>query len=134
MTHLRKMMLEELQRRNLSKLTAECYVRIVEEFSQYHHRAPDQLGPEQIRQYQAYLFTDRKLDANTVAQHLSALRFFFIKTLKRNWSVEETPYPKRPCPRAIPTTCRNRGSKPRRARWTRSHWQSRQRIDLRSVK
>jgi integrase/recombinase XerD len=22
--------------------------------------------------------------------------FFFIKTLKRNWSVEETPYPKRP--------------------------------------
>jgi site-specific recombinase XerD len=54
------------------------------------------LGPEQIRQYQAHLFTDRKLDANTVAQHLSALRFFFIKTLKRNWSVEETPYPKRP--------------------------------------
>jgi len=89
-------MLEELQRRNLSKLTAECYVRVVEEFSRYHHRAPDQLGPEQIRQYQAHLFTDRKLDANTVAQHLSALRFFFIKTLKRNWSVEETPYPKRP--------------------------------------
>ena len=96
MTHLRKTMLEELQRRNLSKLTAECYVRVVEEFSRYHRRAPDQLGPEQIRQYQAHLFTDRKLDANTVAQHLSALRFFFIKTLKRNWSVEETPYPKRP--------------------------------------
>jgi integrase len=38
---------------------------------------------------------DRKLDANTVCQHLSALRFFFIKTLKRKWSVEETPYPKR---------------------------------------
>ena len=89
-------MLEELQRRNLSKLTAESHVRVVEEFSRYHRRAPDQLGPEQIRQYQAHLFTDRKLDANTVAQHLSALRFFFIKTLKRNWSVEETPYPKRP--------------------------------------
>ena len=54
------------------------------------------VGPEQIRQYQAHLFTDRKLDANTVAQHLSALRFFFVKTLKRNWSVQETPYPKRP--------------------------------------
>ena len=89
MTYLRKAMLEELQRRNLSKLTAECYVRIVEEFSQYHHRAPDQLGPEQIRQYQAYLFTDRKLDANTVAQDLSALRFFFIKTLKQSWSAKQ---------------------------------------------
>jgi integrase len=27
---------------------------------------------------------------------LAALRFFFNKALKRNWSVEETPYPKRP--------------------------------------
>jgi site-specific recombinase XerD len=35
------------------------------------------------------------LDANTVCQHLSALRFFFNKTLKRNFSVEETPFPKR---------------------------------------
>jgi len=90
------MMLEELQRRNLSKLTAECYLRVVEEFALFYNRQPDQLGPEQIRQYQAHLFADRKLDANTVAQHLSALRFFFIKTLKRNWGVEETPYPKRP--------------------------------------
>ena len=51
MTHLRKMMLEELQRRNLSKLTAECYLRVVEEFALFYNRPPDQLGPEQIRQY-----------------------------------------------------------------------------------
>ena len=95
MTHLQKTMLEELQRRNLSKLTAESYLRAVKEFAEYYNRPPDQLGPEEIRKYQAHLFTDRKLDANTVCQHLSALRFFFIKTLKRRWTVEETPYPKR---------------------------------------
>ena len=95
MTHLRKMTLEELQRRNYSQRTAECYLRVVEEFGRYFDRPPDQLGPEQIRKYQAHLFTDRKLDANTVCQHLSALRFFFNKTLKRNFSVEETPFPKR---------------------------------------
>jgi hypothetical protein len=61
-THLRKIMLEELQRRNLSKLTAECYLRVVEEFALFYNRPPDQLGPEQIRQYQAHLFTDRKLE------------------------------------------------------------------------
>ena len=71
-THLRKMMLEELQRRNLSKLTAECYLRAVEDLARFYQRPPDQLGPEQIRHYQAHLFTDRKLDANTVSQHLSA--------------------------------------------------------------
>jgi integrase/recombinase XerD len=94
-THLRKTMLEELQRRNLSQLTAESYLRAVEDFALYFNRRPDRLGPEQIRQYQAHLLAERKLDANTVCQHLSALRFFFIKTLKRRWTVEETPYPKR---------------------------------------
>jgi site-specific recombinase XerD len=90
------MMLEELQRRNLSQLTAECYLRAVEEFALFYGRPPDQLGPEQIREFQAHLFADKKLDANTVSQRLAALRFFYNKTLKRNLSVEDTPYPKRP--------------------------------------
>ena len=95
MTHLRKTILEELRLRNLTQRTAESYLRAVEEFSRFHHRPPDQSGPEEIRQYRAHLFTDRKLYANTVCQYLSALRFFFMKTLKRRWTVEETPYPKR---------------------------------------
>src|ERR1017187_7634567 len=75
-TRLRKMMLEELQRRNLSKITAECSLRAVEEFALFYKRPPDQLGPEQIRQYQAHLFTDRKLDATTVAQPPSTFPLF----------------------------------------------------------
>ena len=96
MTHLRKAMLEELQRRNLSPITTRIYLRAVEEFAQYYKTPPDRLGPEHIRQYQAHLFTDRKLDAISVAQQLSALRFFFLKTLKRPWMVEDMPIPKRP--------------------------------------
>jgi hypothetical protein len=38
-----------------------------------------------VRQYQAHLFTDRKLEAVSVAQQLSAQRFFFLKTLERPW-------------------------------------------------
>jgi site-specific recombinase XerD len=52
------------------------------------------LGPRHIREYQAYLFRQRKLAPSSVTQRLAALRFFFIKTLKRRWSVAETPYPK----------------------------------------
>jgi integrase/recombinase XerD len=89
-------MLEELQRRNLSQNTARIYVHAVEEFSLYYKLPPDQLGPEHIRQYQAHLFTDRKLDATSVSQQLSALRFFFLKTLHRPWLVEDMPFPKRP--------------------------------------
>ena len=67
MTRLRQMMLEELQRRNYAQNTAKTYIRIVRDFAKHYHTAPDLLGPDQIRQYAAYLFKDRKLDAGTVA-------------------------------------------------------------------
>lgn len=90
-------MLEELHRRNYAQTTIECYVRTVEHFSRYFHRSPEQLGPQHIREYQAALFKKWKLAPNTVNQRLAALRFFYIQTLKRAWSVAETPYPKRKC-------------------------------------
>jgi site-specific recombinase XerD len=95
MTRLRQMMLEELERRNYAQTTIEAYIREVEDFANYFHRSPDRLGPQHIREYQAYLFRQRKLSPRSVTQRLAALRFFFIKTLKRSWSVAETPYPKK---------------------------------------
>jgi integrase/recombinase XerD len=94
-THLRKMMLEELQRRNYSEATTRCYIRTVEDFSRRFKRPPDRLGPEHIREYQSELFQKRKLSPSTVTQRLAALRFFYIKTLKKAWSIAETPYPKK---------------------------------------
>jgi site-specific recombinase XerD len=44
---------------------------------------------------QAYLFRERKLAAHTVTLRLAALRFFFIQTMKKPWSVADTPYPKK---------------------------------------
>ena len=93
MTHLRKMMLEELQRRNYSESTTRCYIRTVEDFAKRFKRSPDRLGPEHIREYQAELFK-RKLSPGTVTQRLAVLRFFYIKTLQRAWSIAQTPYPK----------------------------------------
>jgi hypothetical protein len=94
-THLRKMMLEELPRRNYAKTTIDCYLRSVEDFSRRFHCSPDRLGPRHIREYQAEMFRRRQFSPNTVAQRLAALRFFYTKTLKRTWSIEQTPYPKK---------------------------------------
>ena len=94
MTHLRKMMLEELQRRNYSENTTRCYIRAVEDFARRFRCSPDRLGPEHIREYQAELFKKRKLSPGTVTQRLAALRFFYVETLKKSWSIAETPYPK----------------------------------------
>jgi integrase/recombinase XerD len=94
-THLRKMMLEELQRRNYAETTISSYIRIVEDFSRRFQRPPDRLGPQHIREYQSELFRKRKLAASTVTVYLAALRFFYTKTLKKSWSAAQTPYPKR---------------------------------------
>ena len=96
MPRLRQTMLEALQRRNYSQTTVKAYLHSVEAFSQYFHRPPDQLGPEQIRSYQVYLLKERKMGVRTVGLHTAALRFFFCKTLKRSYPVEEVPYPKTP--------------------------------------
>ena len=94
MTRLRKMMLEELQRLNYAETTTRHYIRTVEDFARRFNRPPDRLGPRHIREYQAELFQKRKLSPNSVIRHLAALRFFYVKTLKRSWSIAETPYPK----------------------------------------
>ena len=95
MTRLHQMMLEELQRRNYAQNTVKSYIRIVRDFAKHYHTAPDLLGPDQIREYSAYLFKDRKLDAGTVEQHVAGLRFFYVKTLKRHFMVDSLPFPKR---------------------------------------
>jgi integrase/recombinase XerD len=94
-THLRKLMLEELQRRNYSEETIRSYIHAVEDFSRRFDCPPDRLGPRHIREYQAELFQKRKLSSGTVVIRLAALRFFYTKTLRRPWSVADTPYPKR---------------------------------------
>lgn len=101
MTRLRKMMLEELQRRSYAENTIRHYLRAVEDFARRFRCSPDRLGPRHIREYQAELFQKRKLSANSVGQHLAALRFFYIKTLRRAWSIADTPYPKKT--RSLPT-------------------------------
>jgi len=88
------MMLEELQRLNYAETTIRHYIRTVEDFARRFNCPPDRLGPRHIREFQAELFQKRKLSPNSVIRHLAALRFFYIKTLKRAWSIAETPYPK----------------------------------------
>jgi integrase/recombinase XerD len=95
-TQLRKMMLEELQRRNYAKSTVDAYVLALRDFAKYFKRPPDQLGPNHIRQYQLYLLRDRKLATNTVKQRMAAIQFFFARTLKRPYLRDDFPYPKSP--------------------------------------
>lgn len=85
MTQLRQRMLEELQRRNYASGTIRLYIQHVAAFAQHFHRSPDQLGAEEIRQYQVFLIDKNKLKlarpilcmkiGSISAAHLKLLRF-----------------------------------------------------------
>jgi integrase/recombinase XerD len=92
-TRLRKMMLEELQRRNYSADTTRNYLRVVADFAKHFGKSPDKLGLNELRTYQAYLLRERKLTPGTVINQVAALRFFFVKTLKRHQFRDFLPYP-----------------------------------------
>jgi hypothetical protein len=51
-THLRTIVLEELQRRHYSEATPQRYIRSVERFAQHFHCSPDRLGRRHIRECQ----------------------------------------------------------------------------------
>jgi len=100
-THLRQAMLDELQRRNYAKTTVDAYLHAVDHFAKHFKRSPDRLTLDHLRTYQAYLLRERKLGSRTVRLHVAALRFFFVKTLRRRYALDDTPYPK--VPRRLPT-------------------------------
>jgi len=78
-------MVDELRLRNLSEVTVRLYIGSVERFARYFGKSPEQLGPEQIREFLLHLIYDRKSTSSTVQLYRSALRFLYVTTLKRSW-------------------------------------------------
>jgi site-specific recombinase XerD len=87
-------MREELVRRNYAATTIHSYLKAVEHFREHVNAPLDQLGPDDIRSYHAHLLEDRKLAVNTVVLNVCALRFLYIRVLKRRDMKEDLPYPK----------------------------------------
>ena len=89
MTSLRQRMLEDMRVRRLSPFTQRTYVETVARFARYFDRSPERLGPEQIRAYQVYLATERRLATSSLLVAVSALRFLYRVTLQKRWSFDD---------------------------------------------
>jgi site-specific recombinase XerD len=89
-------MLEELQRRRYSSETIRLYLFGVKDFASHFGKRPDHLGSEHLRQYQLHLLNERKLAVGSVIARTSAIRFFFLKVLRRPYREVDLVYPKRP--------------------------------------
>lgn len=96
MTPLRRRMLEEMRIRNLAPTTQQVYVSCVARFAQHFGRSPDQLGPEDVREFLRYLTDEVGASCAFRTLNACALRFLYHKTLKVDWSVDHIPLPRRP--------------------------------------
>jgi integrase/recombinase XerD len=91
------MLIEDMQIRNLAVNTQESYIQQVSRFAQYFQKSPEVLGPEHIRAYQLYLTNEKKLSTGSIIVTISALRFLYRVTLKKDWSFTDfIPAPKVP--------------------------------------
>jgi integrase/recombinase XerD len=77
MTILRERMTQDMQVRNLSLHTQSSYLQQVSLFARHFNKSPASLGHEEIRTYQVYLMTEKKLSPASVLIATSALRFLY---------------------------------------------------------
>jgi len=96
MTPLRQRMIHDMQIRNLSPRTIECYTYHVGCFAKHFDRSPELLGMEQVRAYQVYLVQEKKASWSSFNQAVCALRFLYGVTLAKSWPVIQIPFAKRP--------------------------------------
>jgi integrase/recombinase XerD len=95
MTPLRQRFIDELTRRNRAARTIQTYVEAVARIARHFNRPPDQLTPQQVRDFQLHLVA-RGLSWSLCNQVAAALRFFYRHVLGRDEVVTHVPYGKRP--------------------------------------
>ena len=100
MTPLRQRFSDDLRLRNKSPKTIEAYVHAVAKFARHYSKSPEQLGPDEIRQYQLHLIRE-KVSWSQFNQCVCALRFLYNVTLDRPHVIRHLPFAKRP--RILPT-------------------------------
>jgi integrase/recombinase XerD len=94
-------MVGDMQLRNLADATIDAYTYHVDKFCQFFGKPADQLGPEEIRQYQLYLVNEKKASWSSFNQAVCGLRFLYEVTLTKPWAVRHIPVGKRP--KKLPT-------------------------------
>jgi integrase/recombinase XerD len=92
---LRERMIEDMQLRGFSPRTQQSYSRAVWKLAQHYHKSPDLVTDEELRQYFLYRtnVSGWSRVASTIA--LCGIKFFYEKTLKRDWTTVGLLRPKR---------------------------------------
>jgi integrase/recombinase XerD len=91
MTPLRQRMMEDLQLRGLSAKTQDAYLRAVRQLAEHYRKSPDLITEEELRLYFLYLKNDKQVSGSSFTLALCGCKFFYERTLHREWTVLDLP-------------------------------------------
>jgi site-specific recombinase XerD len=89
MTVLRQKMIEDMQLRGFAERTQEAYLLAVSQLARHYHKSPDQINEEELRQYFLFLKNEKRAARATCTIALCGIKFFFERTLGREWKTFE---------------------------------------------
>jgi hypothetical protein len=95
-TAFSKRMADDMRLRNLSPRTIDAYTYHVDRFAMRFGKHPEELGLEQVREFQLWMINELHSSWSQFNQAVCALKFFYTVTCKRDWIVTHVPYGQRP--------------------------------------
>ena len=95
MSTIRERMIEDMQLHGYSAKTQTAYLGAVRGLAGHYHRTPEDITQDELRSYFLYLVKERGVARGTLTIHLSGIKFFFEKTLKREWLIFNLVRPKK---------------------------------------
>ena len=95
MTHLSQRMLEDMQLRGLSPRTQKAYLMQVRQLVTHFDKPPGKITEGDLRDYFLYMKNEKGASRSTCTQALTAIKFFFEHTLKRDWGTFDLVRPHR---------------------------------------
>jgi integrase/recombinase XerD len=85
MNALRQKMIEDMQLRGFAERTQEAYLSAVRQLAKHYRKSPDQIDEEELRGYFLFLKNEKHAARNTCTIALCGIKFFFERTLGREW-------------------------------------------------
>ena len=89
MSALRQKMIDDMQLRGFAERTQEAYLLAVSQLARHYRKSPDQINEEELRQYFLFLKNEKQVARATCTIALCGIKFFFERTLGRQWKTFE---------------------------------------------
>jgi len=94
MTDLRTRMIQDMQLHGYAPRTQQSYADAVKQLAHFYGSSPEVLEEEDLRNFFLHLINVKKASPTTVKIYLCGIKFFYEKTLQRQWFIFDLALPR----------------------------------------